>query len=184
MSRSKHRNVTLRSIDETKYVTLEEFMERTSFMDEMNMNCDEFEKLVADAVDEIAEIDMEYKKKAIESIQRVGKVRFVEEIEGEHKIGFINDHDRIVQVSLLADNLGQYLELSYAIKTDNENIEKSIPYLQRWFVNGRYKVCNDTITVYSVIPILDETFLYKQIAHSLSEIWDMNIVATSDYVNL
>lgn len=176
-------DITLRSIDEEKYVTLEELMRRTAYMDEKNMNRDEFEKLVANTVDEIAAIDMEYKKKAIESIQRFGKVYFVEEIEGEYKIGFINDCDRIVQVSLLADNLGQYLELSYAIKTDNENIEKSTPYLQRWFVNGRYKVCNDTITVYSVIPILDETFLYKQIAHSLSEIWDMNNVATSESIN-
>lgn len=34
MSRSKHRNVTLRSIDETKYVTLENFMERTAYIEE------------------------------------------------------------------------------------------------------------------------------------------------------
>ena len=88
-------------------------MERTSFMDEMNMNLDEFEKLVTDAVDETAEIDMEYKKKAIESIKRIGKVHFVEEIEGEHKIGFINDHDRIIHVSYLRDNLGGYIELSF-----------------------------------------------------------------------
>lgn len=118
------------------------------------------------------------KRIIIELLKCIEKIQFIEQIEGD-VIGYINDSDRIVQVSLLADNLGQYLKLSYAIKTDNDNIEKSAPYLQRWFVNGRYKVCNDTISVYSVIPILDETFLHKQIVHSLSEIWDMNNVVKS-----
>lgn len=118
------------------------------------------------------------KRIIIELIKYIEKIQFTEQIEGDI-IGYINDGDRIVQVSLLADNLGQYLELSYPIKTDNENIEKSEPYLQRWFVNGRYKVCNDTIVVYSVIPFLDETYLYKQITHSLLEIWDMDNVVNS-----
>ena len=182
MSRSKHRNVTLRSIDETKYVTLEEFMERTSFMDEMNMNCDEFEKLVADAVDEIAEIDMEYKKKAIESIKRIGKVHFVEEIEGEHKIGFINDHDRIIHVSYLRDNLGGYIELSFMTE-EIKNLKNATSYLSRWFVNGRYEICGNTLRLFSICPILDTPSLKKLISHALMEIWDMNNVATSDSVN-
>ena len=114
----------------------------------------------------------------IELIKCFEDIQFTEQIDG-NRIGCIQDNDRTVQVSLLADNIGQYLELSYPIKTDNENIEKSEPYLQRWFVNGRYKVCNDTIVVYSVIPFLDETYLYKQITHSLSEIWDMNNVVNS-----
>ena len=114
----------------------------------------------------------------IELIKCFEDIQFTEQIDG-NRIGYIQDNDRTVQVSLLADNIGQYLELSYPIKTDNENIEKSEPYLQRWFVNGRYKVCNDTIVVYSVIPFLDETYLYKQITHSLSEIWDMNNVVNS-----
>lgn len=114
----------------------------------------------------------------VELIKCFEDIQFTEQIDGD-VIGYINDHNRIIQVSLLADNMGQYLELSLTIKTDNENIKKSIPYLQRWFVNGRHRVSNDAIDVYSVIPILDETFLYKQIAHSLLEIWDMNCVVNS-----
>ena len=62
------------------------------------------------------------KRIIIELIKYIEKIQFTEQIEGD-VIGYINDDDRIVQVSLLADNLGQYLELSYPIKTDNENIE-------------------------------------------------------------
>jgi hypothetical protein len=69
--------------------------------------------------------------------------------------------------------------LSFSIKTDIENIQKTTPYLERWFVNGGYRIFNDTIDVYSVIPILDETYLYKQITHSLLEIWDMSNVVNS-----
>ena len=69
--------------------------------------------------------------------------------------------------------------LSFSIKTDIENIQKTTPYLETWFVNGRYRIFNDTIDVYSVIPILDETYLYKQITYSLLEIWDMSNVVNS-----
>ena len=69
--------------------------------------------------------------------------------------------------------------LSFSIKTDIENIQKTTLYLERWFVNGRYRIFNDTIDVYSVIPILDETYLYKQITYSLLEIWDMSNVVKS-----
>ena len=73
------------------------------------------------------------------------------------------------------------MKLSYPIKSNEENIKKSIPYLSRWFVNGRFEIIEDTIFVYSIIPILDETFIYKQIAHALSEIWDMNNVVNSTF---
>jgi hypothetical protein len=118
---------------------------------------------------------------AIELIKNIGKIQFTEQIERDDLIGYINDHDRIIQVSFLRDNLGQYLKLSYPIKTNDENIKKSIPYLSRWFVNGRFKIFEDTIFVYSIIPILDETFMYKQIVHALSEIWDMNNVVNSTF---
>lgn len=118
---------------------------------------------------------------AIELIKNIGKIQFTEQIERDDLIGYINDHDRIIQVSFLRDNLGQYLKLSYPIKTNDENIKKSIPYLSRWFVNGRFQIFEDTIFVYSIIPILDETFMYKQIVHALSEIWDMNNVVNSTF---
>ena len=132
-------------------------MERTSFMDEKNMNLDEFEKLVADAVDETAEIDMEYKKKAIESIKRIGKVHFVED-------------------------LGGYIELSFMTE-EIKNLKNATSYLSRWFVNGRYEICGNILRLFSICPILDTPSLKKLISHALMEIWDMNNVATSDSVN-
>ena len=119
------------------------------------------------------------KRIVIELIKCFDNIKFTEQIEGDVVIGYINDHNRIVQVSFLADNLGQYLKLSYPIKTNEENIKKSIPYLSRWFVNGRFKIEGDTVDVYSVLPIIDEMFLGKQITHALSEIWDMNNVVNS-----
>lgn len=119
------------------------------------------------------------KRIVIELIKCFDNIKFTEQIEGDVVIGYINDHSRVVQVSLLADNLGQYLKLSYPIKTNEENIRKSIPYLLRWFVNGRFKIEGDTVDVYSVLPIIDEMFLSKQITHALSEIWDMNNVVNS-----
>lgn len=119
------------------------------------------------------------KRIVIELIKCIEKIQFTEQIEGDVIIGYINDNDRVVQVSLLADNLGQYLKLFYPIKSNEENIKKSIPYLSRWFVNGRYKIEGDSIVVYSVLPFIDETFLDKQITHALSEIWDMNNVVNS-----
>lgn len=119
------------------------------------------------------------KRIVIELIKCIEKIQFTEQIESDDVIGYINDNDRVVQVSFLADNLGQYLKLSYPIKSNEENIRKSIPYLSRWFVNGRHKIEGDTIVVYSVLPFIDEAFLDKQIIHALSEIWDMNNVVNS-----
>ena len=79
----------------------------------------------------------------------------------------------------MTHNLGQYLQLSYPIKSNKENINKSVPYLSRWFINGRHKIEGDTIVVYSVLPLIDEAFISKQITHALSEIWDMNNVVNS-----
>ena len=119
------------------------------------------------------------KKIVIEIIKCIGKIQFTEQTESDDVIGYINDSDRVVQVSLLADNLGQYLKLSYPIKSNEKNIKKSMPYLLRWFVNGRHKIEGYTIVVYSVLPFIDEAFLSKQITHALSEIWDMNNVVNS-----
>lgn len=55
------------------YVTLEEFMERTSYLDEKNMNDDDFDRMMEETIAEIAEINMEDKKKAVDNIQRYGK---------------------------------------------------------------------------------------------------------------
>ena len=173
-------NITLRSIDETKYVTLEEFMKRTSYMDEKEMNCDDFEKLVTDATDETVEIDKEYKKKALESIQRFGRVDFVEKTEGEYKIGFIKEYDRIIQVLYRRDNVGEYLELSYTIDWVG-NAEKSRSDLENWFVNGRYEIKGNSIKLYTIFPILDNAFLHKQLKHALLEMWDMQTVATRPF---
>lgn len=119
------------------------------------------------------------KRIVIELIKCIEKIQFTEQIEGDAVIGYINDHGRVIQVSFLADNLGQYLQLSYPIKSNKENINKSVPYLSRWFINGRHKIEGDTIVVYSVLPLIDEAFISKQITHALSEIWDMNNVVNS-----
>lgn len=119
------------------------------------------------------------KRIVIELIKCIEKIQFTEQIEGDAVIGYINDHGRVIQVSFLADNLGQYLQLSYSIKSNKENINESVPYLSRWFINGRHKIEGDTIVVYSVLPLIDEAFISKQITHALSEIWDMNNVVNS-----
>lgn len=132
-----------------------------------------------DILEEIKILELTEKKDAINCIKQFEDFQFIEQIEGENVIGYINDHDRTIQVSFLTDNMGRYLELSHSIETDKTNIEKSIPYLSRWIVNGRYKVCNDFIIVYSIFPILDENLMYKQIAHALKEIWDMSTIVNS-----
>ena len=53
------------------YVTLEEFMERTSYLDEKNMNDDDFDRMMEETIAEIAEINMEDKKKAVDNIKLV-----------------------------------------------------------------------------------------------------------------
>lgn len=55
------------------------------------------------------------KRIVIELIKCIEKIQFTEQIEGDAVIGYINDHGRVIQVSFLADNLGQYLQLSYPI---------------------------------------------------------------------
>ena len=103
------------------------------------------------------------KRIVIELIKCIEKIQFTEQIEGDAVIGYINDNGRVIQVSFLADNLGQYLQLSYPIKSNKENINESVPYLSRWFINGRHKIEGDTIVVYSVLPLIDEAFMSKQI---------------------
>ena len=94
------------------------------------------------------------KRIVIELIKCIEKIQFTEQIEGDAVIGYINDNGRVIQVSFLADNLGQYLQLSYPIKPTKDNINHSL-------------------------PLIDEAFMSKQITHALSEIWDMNNVVNS-----
>jgi hypothetical protein len=148
------------------YVTLEELMDRTAYIEDG----EDIKKLWN---------EREERTTAIELIKSIEKIQFTEQREDDGVIGYINDYNRIIQVSFLGDNLGKYLKLSYLIKTNEDNIKKSIPFLSRWFVNGRYIIEGDTIVVYSVFPIIDELFLSKQITHALSEIWDMNNVVNS-----
>ena len=57
------------------YVTLEEFMERTSYLDEKNMNDDDFDRMMEETIAEIAEINMEDKKKALNVVIREGIIQ-------------------------------------------------------------------------------------------------------------
>lgn len=166
ISADNYRKNHCRTIDESQYVTLDKIMERTAFIEDGKDN-----KSLGNEKEEITTL--------IELIKCVEKIQFTEQREGDGVIGYINNYNRIIQVSFLKDNLGQYLKLSYPIKSNDENIKKSIPYLSRWFVNGRHMIEGDTIVVFSVLPIIDEAFLSKQITHALSEIWDMNNVVNS-----
>ena len=124
----------------------------------------------------ICELDLFEKRKAVKRLSSLKDIQFIGEIEGENTIGHIKDHDRVIHVSYLRDNLGSYIELSFMTK----EIKNATSYLSRWFVNGRYEICGNTIRLFSIFPILDTSSLKKLISHALLEIWDMNNIATSD----
>ena len=130
----------------------------------------------------ICELDLFEKRKAVKRLSSLKDIQFIGEIEGENTIGHIKDHDRVIHVSYLRDNLGSYIELSFMTK-EITNVKNETSYLSRWFVNGRYEICGNTIRLFSIFPILDTSSLKKLISHALLEIWDMNNVATSDSVN-
>ena len=130
----------------------------------------------------LCELDLIEKRQAIKRLSSFKDIQFIEEIEGENTIGHIKDHGRIIQVSYLRDNLGSYIELSFMTE-EITNVANAASYLSRWFVNGRYEICGNTIRLFSIFPILDTSSLKKLISHALLEIWDMNNVATSDSVN-
>ena len=127
----------------------------------------------------ICELDLFEKRKAVKRLSSLKDIQFIGEIEGENTIGHIKDHDRVIHVSYLRDNLGSYIELSFMTK-EITNVKNATSYLSRWFVNGRYEICGNTIRLFSIFPILDTSSLKKLISHALLEIWDMNNIATSD----
>lgn len=55
------------------------------------------------------------KRIATELIKLFENINFTEHFEGDEIVGSIQDHDRIIQVSFLGDNMGKYLKLSYTV---------------------------------------------------------------------
>ncbi len=115
------------------------------------------------------------RRTATELIKLFENINFTEHFEGDEIIGSIQDHDRIIQVSFLGDNTGIYLKLSYIVEVINdlENIQYN---LSSRVVNGRFCLLENNIVLYSIVPMLDERFVGKQLEHALSEIWDMTTI--------
>lgn len=68
--------------------------------------------------------------------------------------------------------------LFYEVKNVN-NIEKVDTNLSVRFINGRYIMDGNRVILYTIFPLLNETFVREQIKQGLSEIWDMNNVLKS-----
>lgn len=115
------------------------------------------------------------KRIATELIKLFENINFTEHFEGNEIVGSIQDHDRIIQVSFLGDNMGKYLKLSYTVEINN-NLEDIQFNLSSRIVNGRYSLVENSIVLYSIVPMLDERFVGKQLEHALSEIWDMTTI--------
>ena len=115
------------------------------------------------------------KRIATELIKLFENINFTEHVEGDEIVGSIQDHDRIIQVSFLGDNMGKYLKLSYTVEINN-NLEDIQFNLSSRIVNGRYSLVENSIVLYSIVPMLDERFVGKQLEHALSEIWDMTTI--------
>lgn len=115
------------------------------------------------------------KRIATELIKLFKNINFTEHFEGDEIVGSIQDHDRIIQVSFLGDNMGRYLKLSYTVEINN-NLEDIQFNLSSRIVNGRYSLVENSIVLYSIVPLLDERFVGKQLEHALNEIWDMTTV--------
>ena len=112
---------------------------------------------------------------ATELIKLFDNINFTEHFEGDEIIGSIQDHDRIIQVSFLGDNMGNYLKLSYTVEINN-NLKDIQFNLSSRIVNGRYSLVENSIILYSIVPMLDDKFVGKQLENALSEIWDMNTI--------
>ena len=112
---------------------------------------------------------------ATELIKLFDNINFTEHFEGDEIIGSIQDHDRIIQVSFLGDNMGNYLKLSYTVEINN-NLKDIQFNLSSRIVNGRYSLVENSIILYSIVPMLDDKFVGKQLEHALSEIWDMTTI--------
>ena len=115
------------------------------------------------------------KRLCIECIKMLENIRFIESIEDENIIGYIDDNNRHIKVFYLEDNLGAYIALAFLAKTWG-NTQYVSEYLSRRIINGRHEVRDDCIILSSIFPILDVQFLNKQIRHALLEIWAMNDV--------
>ena len=113
----------------------------------------------------------------VELIKCFEEFQFTEQIDG-NRIGYIQDNDRTVQVSFLGDNVGRYIMLFYEVE-DVNNIEKVGTNLSERFINGRHMIDGNRVILYTIFPLLNETFVREQIKQGLSEIWDMNNVLKS-----
>ena len=65
--------------------------------------------------------------------------------------------------------------LGYTVEINN-NLEDIQFNLSSRIVNGRYSLVENSIVLYSIVPMLDERFVGKQLEHALSEIWDMTTI--------
>lgn len=122
---------------------------------------------------------MDNRRILIEYLKCIDSIEFTEQENGEC-IGVIHDNIRDINVFYRADNLGQYLELSYITECVG-SAQLVQECLYRWFVNGRFEIKGDSVRLYSIIPILNETYLPNQIRHAIDEIWDMFGVVKSDF---
>lgn len=113
----------------------------------------------------------------VELIKCFEDIQFTEQIDG-NRIGCIQDNDRTVQVSFFGDNVGKYIMLFYEVE-DVNNIEKVDTNLSERFINGRHMIDGNRVILYTIFPLLNETFVREQIKQGLSEIWDMNNVLKS-----
>jgi hypothetical protein len=133
------------------------------------------EEELKEAYDEVTEIFDMNKRLAIKMIKLFDDIHFTEHLEGENVIGYIQFCDITIQVCFLEDNMGKYLKLSF--KIDNiKRVDEILNDLSLRIVYGRWEIVENSIILHSLIPILDKSFLQKQIVHSLSEIWDMSFV--------
>ena len=105
----------------------------------------------------------------VELIKCFEDIQFTEQIDG-NRIGYIQDNDRTVQVDFLGDNLGRYLMLFYKAENVN-NIEEVDRNLSERFMNGRHMIDGNCVILYTIFPLLNETFVQEQIKHGLSEIF-------------
>lgn len=115
------------------------------------------------------------KQEAIELIKKLEDphFHFEEKVIGEDTIGYADDNDRHMEVRFLEDNLGQYISLKLHVKKEISKAD-ALMYLTRWIVNGRFEGSEDGIVISSTFPILDTSFIGKQMDHALIEMWDMN----------
>lgn len=116
------------------------------------------------------------KRQLTEALQRMDNIHFSEKQGKGDVIGYIVDGGREIVVRYKRVVIGAYLSLEHEVDK-GEKLADFASYMKRWSVNGRFEEGDDTIVLYSVVPILDESFLPQQISHALLEIWDMTNIA-------